>query len=151
MYVGSERSMVVDDLLKSFLKEYQYFLKTKMKKSNLTYDRIRAFYYKPYKISINGSGGSYIDSPDWLNNKKATINPKNKNDNKCLQYAVVTALNYQKIENNPERTSKIKRFINKYDWKDIHLPSYKEDCNTFEKNNKSIALNSLYVSFNTSI
>ena len=28
-------------------------------------------------------GGSYIDPPDWIGNKKATINPKNE-DNNCF-------------------------------------------------------------------
>ena len=36
---------------------------------------------------------SYIDSPDWIKNKKATINTINKKDNKCFQYAVTVALN----------------------------------------------------------
>ena len=49
----------------------------------LTYDHVRAFYHKLHKISINRGGGSYIDSPDWIKNKKTTINPKNKND-KCM-------------------------------------------------------------------
>ena len=43
------------------------------------------------KISLNRDG-SYIDSPKWLKNKKATINPKN-NDDKCLQYAIAAAIN----------------------------------------------------------
>ena len=85
----------------------------------------------------------------WLKNKKATINSKNKNDDKCLQYPIVAALNYQEIKINPERSSKIKRFINKHDWKDINFPSHKEDWNNFEKNNKSIALNILYVPHTT--
>ena len=42
------------------------------------------------KISLN-RGGSYIDSPKWLKDKKSTINPKN-NDDKCFQYAVTLAL-----------------------------------------------------------
>ena len=33
--------------------------------------------------------------------QKATINSKN-NDEKCFQYAVTVALNYQKINNHPE-------------------------------------------------
>ena len=37
--------------------------------------------------------GSYIDSPDWIKSKKATINTINKKDNKCFQYAVTVALN----------------------------------------------------------
>ena len=61
VYIGSETRMVVDDLLKSLLNDYQFSLRRKMKKSNLTYDRVKAFYYKLYKISINRSGGSFID------------------------------------------------------------------------------------------
>ena len=37
----------------------------------------------------------HIDSPDWIKNKKATKNPVNKNDNKCLQYAATLALNHK--------------------------------------------------------
>ena len=29
-------------------------------------------------------GGSYIDFPEWVKNKKTTINPINKKDNKCF-------------------------------------------------------------------
>ena len=32
----------------------------------------------------------------WLKNKSGTINPKN-NDDKCLQYAITVALNYEQI------------------------------------------------------
>ena len=66
-----------------------------------------------------------------------------------MQYAISTALNYEKINNHPERISKIKPVINKYDWKDINFPSHEEDWNTFENNNRSIALNTLYVLYNT--
>ena len=65
--------------------------------------------YNPRKIILNRDG-LYIDSPKWLKNKKVTINPKN-NDDKCFEYAVTVALNYQNIKNNPERISKIKPFI----------------------------------------
>ena len=37
-------------------------------------------------------------------NKKATINPKNKED-KCFQYALTAALNYEKIKKDPQRIS----------------------------------------------
>ena len=44
-------------------------------------------YYKCQKINPN-CGGSYVDPPDWIKNKEAAINPINKKDNKCFQYAV---------------------------------------------------------------
>ena len=97
-----------------------------MKKSNLFDDRVRTFYYKLHKISINRSGGLYIESPDWIKNKKATINPKNKNDDNCMHYAISIALNYEKIDNHQDKKSKIKPLINMYDWKDINIPSHKK-------------------------
>ena len=93
-------------------------------------------------------GGSYIDSLQWLKNKKPTINPKN-NDDKCFQYVIYVALNYQNFEKNPHRITKIKPFIDQYDWNDINFPSHSKDWKNFELNNKSIALNILYVPHNT--
>ena len=37
--------------------------------------------------------------------KKATINPKNKKDDKCFQYAITAALNYQQIDNHSEKNT----------------------------------------------
>ena len=45
--------------------------------------------------------------------KKATINPKD-NDDKCFQYALTVALNYEQIKKDPQRISKIKPFIDQY-------------------------------------
>ena len=56
-----------------------------MRGSGFIFDRVDALHYNLNKISLSRSA-SYIDSPEWLKNKKATINPKN-NDNKCSQYA----------------------------------------------------------------
>ena len=72
-------------------------------------------YYKLHKISLS-RGGSYIDFPRWLKNKKATINPKN-NDDKFFQYAIAVVLNHEQIKSHPERTSNIKSFTNQYNWK----------------------------------
>ena len=58
-------------------------------------------------------------------NKKATINPKNSNNN-CFQYALTVALNYQSIKKNSQRKSKIKPFIDQYNWKEIDFPSHKK-------------------------
>ena len=40
-----------------------------------------------------------------------------------MQYAKIAALNYQQIGDHPERILKIKRFIIKYNWKEINFPS----------------------------
>ena len=76
-------------------------------------------YYKCHKVNFK-RGSSYIDSPDWIIKKKATINPKNT-DGKCFfQYAATVGLNYEDIKSHPEIVSNIKPFINKYNWNGIN-------------------------------
>ena len=55
-----------------------------MKVSEFVYDSVDALYYNLSKVSLSRDG-SYIDPPKWIKSKKATINPKNK-DEKCFQY-----------------------------------------------------------------
>ena len=59
------------------------------------------------------------------------------------------ALDYDKIENHSERICNIKSFITKCNWKEINFPSHSKDWQKFEQNNKTIALNILYVPYNT--
>ena len=61
----------------------------------------------------------YIDPPDWMKNKKATINPTNKKE-KCFQYAITVVLNYEEIKRDLKRITKIKPFKNKYNWEGIN-------------------------------
>ena len=82
-----------------------------MRGSKFVYDSVDVLHYNLDKVSLS-RGGSYIDSPIWLKNKKATINPKN-NDDKCFQYALTVALNCEKFKKDPQRISKIKPFIDK--------------------------------------
>ena len=85
--------------------------------------------------------GWYIDSPE----RKATINLINKKDSKCFQYALTVALNHEEIEKDPQRITKIKSFINKYNWEGITFPSAKDDWKKIEKKNVTFALNILNV------
>ena len=111
-----------------------------MKASEFVFDYVHLLYYKCHKMNPNRSG-SYINSPDWIKNKKATVNPVNRKDNKYFQYAVTVTLNYEEIEKDPETTTKFKPFINKYNQDGTKYPSQKEDWKKFEKNNVTIALN----------
>ena len=88
-----------------------------MRGNDFIFDSVQLMYYKSHKVNFK-RGGSYIDSPDWIKNKKAIINPKNEDD-KCFQYIFNTflttvALNYEKTKYSPKRVSYIKPFINKY-------------------------------------
>ena len=145
---GIETDDAINELFNTFRKRYQERLETKIKGSSFTFERIDLLEYHLHKISLN-RGSSYINSPEWIKNKGVTINPKNTKNNNCFQYAITAALNYQNIDHHPERISKLKPFINNYNWKDIEFPSHSKDWRKFECNNKTTALNILYVPYNT--
>ena len=98
--IGSEADDIIDKLFEFILQRYQECLEESMRGSQFVLNNIDLLYYHIKKISLN-RGGSYADSPKWLKNEKATINPNN-NDNNCFQYALTVALNYQNIENHPK-------------------------------------------------
>ena len=142
----SDTDEIIKELFESFLQKYEENLQEEMKGSDFEFDAVNFLYYDFNKISLN-RGGSYIDSPKWLKDKKSTINPKN-NDHKCFQYAVTLALNLDKINNHPQRISKMKPFIDQYNWKDVDFPSTSKGWRKLELNNE-IALNIFYVPHNT--
>ena len=70
-----------------------------------------------------------LNSSGWLRGKKETI-ISGDND---FRNALNDALNYQNIETHPERISKLKPYINKYNWKGIDFPAGPKDWEKFEK------------------
>ena len=87
---------------------------------------------------------SELYSLAWLRSKKEAI----INGDNDFQNALDDALNYQKFERDPQRISKLKPYINKYNWEGKKFPAGPKDWKKFERNNKTIALNILFVSHN---
>ena len=71
-----------------------------------------------------------------------------KNEKK---YALTVTSNYQNIKKCKDRLkiSRIELFIDQYNWKEIVFPSHSKDWKKLEQNNKSIAFNILFLSYNT--
>ena len=93
--LGNETIDIINKLIESFLNNYQKEEKILRKGSNFVFESVDSLSYHIHKINLN-RGKSYIKSPEWMLNKRATINPKNEDD-KCFQYAITAALNHQKI------------------------------------------------------
>ena len=111
--ISDKANEVIKKLFDSRKNRYQNSLEL-MKCDELFFDYAHFLYYKCHKINLN-CGGSYIDSADWIKNKNVTINPINKKDNKCFQYAVT------EIKKDPQRITNIKPFISKYNWERISI------------------------------
>ena len=112
--MDSEIDDIIDELFESFLQRYQKAKEESNERGNEFIDQnFDLLYYYLHKTSLR-RGGSFIKSPKCLENKRTTINPKNKKDDNCFKYALTLALNHQNIEKDHQRTSKIKPFINQH-------------------------------------
>ena len=69
---GSDTDEIIKGLFESFLQKFERHFQEKMKGSQFEFDGVDFLYYGFNKISLN-RGGSYIDSPKWIKNKKSTI------------------------------------------------------------------------------
>ena len=124
-------SDTIDRLFGTLLQRFQQAIETwNGRGSGFTHESVVLLYYYLQKIDIRRAE-SFTKSHDWLANKGAIINPKNEKDNKCFQYAITSALNYEKIlkinlkncETHPERIPKIKPYISKYNWEEMEFPA----------------------------
>ena len=98
-------------------------------------DNDENYYYFAIKSKLE------LYSYEWLRNKKEAI----INGDNCFQNALNDALDYQRVKKDPQKIPKIKPYISQYNWKDIDFPSHQKDWKMFEENNKTIAINILFV------
>ena len=135
----SDTDNIIKELFESFLNNYQEELKL-ISGSESNFENVEKMDYKHRRVRLR-RGRSYIKSPEWLLNKEATINPKNKNDDECLWWSTISALNYNEITKK-EFENIFKKI--KHEDKDFSL--HQRDWENFEQNNESIALNVLFSS-----
>ena len=96
--INDEADEVIKELPDSLKNRYQNNLAA-MKGCGFISDYVHLLYYKCHKTNPN-RGGLCTDSPDSIKSKKATINPINKKDNKCIQYAITVKLSSAKNSKN---------------------------------------------------
>ena len=144
---GNEADDIVKGLFNSFLNNYQKEEIVLRNGIDFVFESADLLSDHIHKTSLK-RGKSYMKSPKWVVNKRATINPKNLSDNKSFQYFIIVALNHQNIENHPERITNIEIFTDLYNWEGIEFPAGIKDWKRFKRNNKTIALNILFVTQN---
>ena len=81
--------ILLDNFLGFFLHNYQ----EEFLSSDFVFESGELMDYKLRRVRLR-RGRSYIKSPEWLANKKATKNLTNKNDDECLRWLTISALIY---------------------------------------------------------
>ena len=74
--ISDEADEVIKTFFDSLENRYQNNLQS-MTSSEVVFNYAQLLYYKCHRINFN-RGGSHIDSPDWIKNKRATMNPIKK-------------------------------------------------------------------------
>ena len=74
--INDETDEVISKLFHSLKDKYQNNSEW-IKGSDFVFDYVHLLHYKCHKRNLN-RGGSYIDSPDWIKNKRGARNPINK-------------------------------------------------------------------------
>ena len=84
------------------------------------------------KEAIINDNNSNNNNNNYNNNTNINNNNNNNNNNN-FQNALNDALNYQTIEKDPQRISKLKPYINKYNWEGINFPAGSKEWQRFER------------------
>ena len=87
--INDKADKVLKEHFHWFLSRYQIGLETSRKGSDFVFDCVH-LYCKCHKINLS-QGGPYMDISSWVKNKKATVNPINKND-KCFTASALQQL-----------------------------------------------------------
>ena len=101
--INDKTNQVIKLLFDSLKNRYQKGLES-VEGSDFVLGYVHLLYYKCHKINPN-CGGSCINSPDLIKQKKPKLNLTNK----YLQYAVTVTLNHEEIGKQAERITKIKQ------------------------------------------
>ena len=80
-------------------------------------------------------GGSYLPLPDFIQRRKAAINPQNE-DSECFKWAVIASLHNSEIKRDPQRITNLKGFKNNHDWSNLSFPTSLKEIKNFEINNR---------------
>lgn len=127
----------IDSKLSSLLNrlEDQINVSDVMRKSGLTFKSIESIVinivpYRPLR------GSSYMELPEWIANKQACVNVKNK-DNECFKWALLAGLH--KFSVHPERVSYYRAFEDELNFDGLDFPISVDDYDKFRKRNPNIS------------
>ena len=114
----------------------------RMPESGFTLDQIMHLHINFHRLTLK-RGSFYMKLPEWIEKKKAVINPKNE-DEECFKWAVIAALHRKEIKKDHQRISRLRHYEDQYNWNGLEFPLTIQRIGKFERNNSGIAVNVLF-------
>ena len=130
---GENTNAIIREIFRSFLHNYQQELKM-IKGSDFVFESVDLLDYKLHRVRLR-RGGSISR---MVINKGATINPRSKNDDDCLRFSIISALNYNEITKK-----EFENLFKKIKHEDKDFLSHKSNWENFKQGYESIAINVL--------
>ena len=137
-----------DLIISSLLKYYNEKLLLCRTDSSYVFYTVNELSIHFHKLDLSRTG-TYIPSPKWLLDKKATVDPNNPNDNYCFAYAATITIYHKELGSRFDRiSSKLIEYTSKFDWNGIKFPASSPNYKRFERYNDKVALNIFFLPFN---
>ena len=135
---SNDTNEILEQLTSSLHEKYQNDLYLTHESSSFVYESVEECNLHFHKVDLR-RGASYIESPPWLQHKKATINPENSNNTYCFMHAIAVSLFHEVLGKNPGRISKrLIDIVNVFNWHEIDLPTKYDDYIIFERLNRGV-------------
>jgi len=141
-YISNKAEDINADNIYDFLRDGMHRLDEKVAvytelSSGYTVKRILTLEFVFIKKNrLTHSASSYIVTPKALASKKAIINIKNKNNNKCFLYSVVCALKHHQLGHaNSDRACQYEQYFHEFIYKDEDFPMKINQIHKFERDN----------------
>ena len=139
VYQGSDLGQRVDGMIAHMKMQTQ---NPALLNSRFRFDKVLFLDVNFHQLNFT-RGSSYLLLPDWIEKKKAVINPQN-DDEECFKWSVMAALKWTDIKSHLEHVSNLRKFTNNYDWSGLEFPVSIEDIGEFENKN-GVSVNVLVV------
>ena len=110
VYRGSDLDQIVDGMIDNMKFQIE---NPALLNSRFRFDEVLFLDINFHRLNLT-RGSSYLPLPDWIEKKKAIINPNN-DDGECFKWAVIAELEFPNIKSHPERISNLTKFSNNYD------------------------------------
>ena len=130
-FTGSDTKSLVEGMINHMKEQIE---NPGLMNSKFVFDEVLFMDSNFHRVNLT-RGGSYLPLPEFIQRKKAVINPQN-DDFECFKWAVIASLHNSDIKFNPERVSNLKKFESNYDWLDLSFPTSLKKIKKFEFRNE---------------
>jgi hypothetical protein len=127
-------SDIINFLAPNIHEIFEDILEIDLVNSGYIYSRMKSIKFGITKCK-NKRGGIFIDTPEWIKDRKAVINIQNDNEN-CFLYCIAAADHPVNRKDHPNRSKQYEKYFKDYNIIDIKFPLELKDIEKFERNNK---------------